>query len=162
MLNKFKAILIFIGVSVSISFVATQCNMKEKDILKYYLEIKQKLKLTSDKQWKDIEKELNRRVKQDPEVFAKKISVDVDQALVDYQEKERKIFPPSMKNQTILKEILKPKYSNMQRLIIENAIYYELPDGSMGIRGAWTKPWPNEIDLGKNYIKSSSNTTMNW
>lgn len=147
MSNKLKVVLIFIGVSVFIFFVATQCNT-----------IKQKFKQTSDKQWKDIEKELNRRVRQDPEVFTKKISADVDQAVVDYQEKERKIFPPSMKNQTILKEILRPKYSNTQRLIIENAIYYELPDGSMGIRGAWTKPWPNEIDLGKNYIESSANT----
>jgi len=33
----------------------------------------------------------------------------------------------------------------LQKLIVENAIYYEFADGTMGIRGAWVTPDPREI-----------------
>jgi hypothetical protein len=52
-----------------------------------------------------------------------------------------------MKNENILKEINKSKYDRMQKLILENAVYYEFEDGTMGIRGAWVAPDPREIDL---------------
>jgi hypothetical protein len=52
-----------------------------------------------------------------------------------------------MKNRNILKEIQKSKYTDTQRTIVENAIYYEFPPdgsnaqkllgGTMGIRGIW-------------------------
>jgi hypothetical protein len=50
-----------------------------------------------------------------------------------------------MRNQNILEEINKPKYDNLQKLIVKNAIYYEFADGTMGIRGAWVAPDPREI-----------------
>ena len=52
-----------------------------------------------------------------------------------------------MKNKNILEEINKDKYDKLQKLIVENAIYYEFSDGTMGIRGAWVAPDPREMPL---------------
>jgi hypothetical protein len=72
----------------------------------------------------------------------KKITVSVDNADRTYRK-------------SILKEIQKFKYTDTQKLIVEDAVYYEFaPDASkaqellgptMGIRGAWVAPDPREI-----------------
>ena len=50
-------------------------------------------------------------------------------------------------NQNILEEINKLKYTELQRKIVKDAVYYEFADGTMGIRGAWIAPDPREIHL---------------
>ena len=47
----------------------------------------------------------------------------------------------------ILEEINRPKYDKLQKLIVENAVYYEFADGTMGIRGPWVAPDPREVPL---------------
>jgi hypothetical protein len=86
-------------------------------------------------------------INNDPSLLKIKIEREVTSAINDYEKWELKNRKINMKNPTILHEIKKSKYSDNQRIIIENAIYYELPpDGSyaqsllggeMGIRGAW-------------------------
>jgi hypothetical protein len=86
-------------------------------------------------------------INNDPSLLKIKIEREVTSAINDYEKWELKNRKINMKNPTILREIKKSKYSDNQRIIIENAIYYELPpDGSyaqsllggeMGIRGAW-------------------------
>ena len=53
-----------------------------------------------------------------------------------------------MKEEVILKAV--KNYKKTERLIVENAIYYEIKNDSilgntMGIRGAWTDPVEGEI-----------------
>lgn len=86
-------------------------------------------------------------INNDPSLLKIKIEREVTSAINDYEKWELKNRKINMKNPIILREIKKSKYSDNQRIIIENAIYYELPpDGSyaqsllggeMGIRGAW-------------------------
>jgi hypothetical protein len=71
-----------------------------------------------------------------------KIELELDEAIKRYEQWEATI-PPTMTNPHILSHIASPKFSPSQRLIIQNAIYYECQDGSMGIRGSWTSPPPN-------------------
>jgi hypothetical protein len=91
----------------------------------------------------------NELVIQDPEKLGRRISRDVDRAIDDYWSHVPK-EQPRMKNKNILNAIQdKSKYSDTQRKIVEDAIYYEFKDGTMGIRGVWVPPDPREIDLGE-------------
>ena len=65
----------------------------------------------------------------------------------DYENWEQRSRQINMKNKNILEEINKPKYDKLQKLIVENAVYYEFADGTMGIRGAWVAPDPREMPL---------------
>jgi hypothetical protein len=80
-----------------------------------------------------------------PQFLNRRIKNDVDAAIRDY---EASIPPktPRMKNKDILTEIEKLKYTNNQRIIVKDAIYYECPNGVMGIRGAWVEKDPECID----------------
>jgi hypothetical protein len=91
--------------------------------------------------------DINDYINNDPSLLKIKIEREVTSAINDYEKWELKNRKINMKNPTILREIKKTKYSDNQRIIVENAIYYELPpDGSyvqsllggeMGIRGSW-------------------------
>jgi hypothetical protein len=91
----------------------------------------------------------------DPHLLNLRVKGDVDNAIRNYEKWEREHRTINMKNQNILKEIQKFKYTDTQRVIVENAVYYEFaPDASkaqellgptMGIRGAWVAPDPREI-----------------
>jgi hypothetical protein len=84
----------------------------------------------------------NELVIKDPEKLDRRVRRDVDRALGKYEEWERSL-PPRMTNKTILKEMEDPKYSETQRLIVKDAIYYECPGDIMGIRGVWVDKDPN-------------------
>jgi hypothetical protein len=84
----------------------------------------------------------NELVIKDPEKLDRRVRRDVDRALGKYEEWERSL-PPRMTNKTILKEMEDPKYSETQRLIVRDAIYYECPGDIMGIRGVWVDKDPN-------------------
>lgn len=96
---------------------------------------------------REIQDQLNRRLIEDEELLEYKVRRDVDDVILEYERKERESYVPNMKNETILKEIEKPKYSETQRQILKDAIYYEFDDGTMGIRGAWVSPDSREIHL---------------
>jgi hypothetical protein len=78
----------------------------------------------------------------DSELLNNRVQNDVDAAIRSY-EASIPSEPPRMTNKTILKEMEDPKYSETQRLIVRDAIYYECPGGVMGIRGAWVDKDPN-------------------
>jgi hypothetical protein len=91
----------------------------------------------------------------DPHLLDLRVKGDVDNAIRNYEKWERQHRTINMKNKNILKEIQKSKYTDTQRTIVENAIYYEFaPDTSkaqellgptMGIRSLWVSPDPREI-----------------
>jgi hypothetical protein len=91
--------------------------------------------------------DVNKFAIESPELLQNRIRRDVDKAIDDYERLEREHYVPRMKNENILKEIKKSKYTDTQRRIVEDAVYYECkPDGSeaqellggaQGIHAAW-------------------------
>lgn len=71
-----------------------------------------------------------------------KIESDVDSAIREYERLEHS-YPPRMTNKTILENIESSKFTDTQRLIVKDAIYYECPGGVMGIRAHWVDKDPN-------------------
>lgn len=96
---------------------------------------------------KFLPEEVIEYINKTPELLKIKVEREVSSAIYDYEKWETKNRKINMTNSVILQEIKKTKYSDNQRIIVENAIYYELPpDGSyaqsllggeMGIRGSW-------------------------
>jgi len=126
----------------------TQCGVSEKDLLKYYNEIRKYIPWNlSNEILNEIDNQLNDRINNDPELLKEKITMEVDGAIRNYELEEQKNRVINMKNPNILEEINKEKYDKLQKLIVENAVYYEFSDGTMGIRGAWVAPDPREISL---------------
>lgn len=90
---------------------------------------------------------LNDYIIHDPHLLNLRVQGDVDNAIRNYEKWERKHQTINMKNENILKDIQKSKYTDTQRAIIKDAIYYEFPPdksnaqkllgGTMGIRGVW-------------------------
>jgi hypothetical protein len=93
----------------------------------------------------EFDNQLNQRINKDPELLRQKIENEVDYAIIAYEIEEQRSRAINMRNKNILEEINKPKYDKLQKLIVENAIYYEFADGTMGIRGAWVAPDSREI-----------------
>jgi hypothetical protein len=77
----------------------------------------------------------------DPEKLDRRIERDVDKAIREYERWESSA-PPRMSNKVILKDLESPKFSDTQRLVVKDAIYYECPEGVMGIRGVWVDKDP--------------------
>jgi hypothetical protein len=126
----------------------TQCGVSEKDLLKYYNEIRKYIPWNlSNEILNEIDNQLNQRINNDPELLKQKIQTEVDTAIRNYELEEQRNRVINMKNKNILEEINKDKYDKLQKLIVENAVYYEFADGTMGIRGAWVAPDPREIPL---------------
>ena len=96
-------------------------------------------------------KELNEYIIKTPELLNQRIKRDVDSAIYEYEREEARSYRPTMKNQQILDEY---RY-RPERVLIENAVYYEFkPDNSgaqrelggvMGIRASFVPPHPEEI-----------------
>lgn len=80
---------------------------------------------------------INEQIIKNPELLKRRIKGDVDSAIQQYEQEERKLYKPNMKNADILREIEKTKYTETQRLIIKDAVYYECQDGTMGIHAIW-------------------------
>ena len=133
-----------------LSLLSTKCGISQEDILKLYNDIRRVVgnSLPSENEIiKEIDRQLNEKINRNPELLDYKIRGEVDSAIREYEREENKSTKINMKNENILKEINKSKYDRMQKLILENAVYYEFEDGTMGIRGAWVAPDPREIDL---------------
>jgi len=126
----------------------TQCGISQKDLLKYYNEFRKFVKWDlPDTIIDEFDNQLNQRIIEDPELLREKIRTEVDYAIINYEIEERKNRVINMKNKNILEEINKPKFNELQKKILEDAVYYEFSDGTMGIRGAWVAPDPREIPL---------------
>jgi len=143
-----KRSLIAILIASSLAFLTTKCGMSKQDVLKYYNELRKLIKWDlPDSIIDDIDNELNDKINNDPELLRQKIQTQVDSAIRNYELEEERNRVTNMKNKNILEEINKDKYDKLQKLIVENAVYYEFADGTMGIRGAWVSPDPREIPL---------------
>ena len=125
-----------------LTMLAVRCGMSEEETLERYLELRERVS-AKDKggRWRRMDNLLNRRIIANERLLQKKITMEVDRALQDYENQEKR--PITMLSPIVLKEA--QRLGGTQQLVLEQAIYYELDDGSMGIRGAWTQPWPNEI-----------------
>jgi hypothetical protein len=138
----FRAITISTVIFFILLFLTVRCKIAEEDVLTRYLEFRERVDRSKQgKQWKEVDDFLNSRINASPKLLQRKITLVVDRALADYEEKEPVNI--TMTSPIVLGKAA--KLGGTQRLILEQAIYYELSDGTMGIRGSWTKPWPNEI-----------------
>ena len=143
-----KRSLIAILIASSLAFLTTKCGITKQDVLKYYNELRKLIKWDlPDSIIDDVDNELNEQINNDSELLKQKIQIEVHGAIRNYELQEEKNKVINMKNKNILEEINKDKYDKLQKLIVENAIYYEFPDGTMGIRGAWVAPDPREMTL---------------
>jgi len=144
--RKFAIISITIGLIFSIS----KCTGIDKtDLIMLVDKIQRSVNL------KFISEDINDNILKNDNLLKERIRYDVDSAISKYEDLERSSYIPRMKNQNILKEIQKSKYTDTQKLIVKDAVYYEFtPDTSkaqeslgptMGIRGAWVAPDPREI-----------------
>jgi anaerobic ribonucleoside-triphosphate reductase len=141
-----KASIVAVAVASFLAFLTVKCDFSEKDILKYYNELRKLIKWDLPNTMVDeFDNQLNQLINEDPELLQQKIENEVDYAIISYEIEEQRSRMINMRNQNILEEINKPKYDNLQKLIVKNAIYYEFADGTMGIRGAWVAPDPREI-----------------
>lgn len=114
-----------------------------------YLNLKTKI----DPDWlkdspltREIKDQINNKINTDPELLNYKVKRDVDRAIDRYEKQIGR--PINMKEKVILNAA--KKYSKNQRINVEGAIYYEIPNDSslgntMGIRGVWTEKNDNEI-----------------
>lgn len=85
---------------------------------------------------------INKNIINTPELLDGRVKDDVDAAIRDYQSREV-LDPPRMTNKTILKALESPRFSETQRLVVKDAIYYECPGGIMGIRAKWVDKDPD-------------------
>lgn len=142
-------------ISAAISFLLIffkthNIDISEKTIWQFYYEIQKVLGkyFPNDTELKrEIQDQLNRKIIEDEQLREYKVRRDVDYTLLDYERREQENYIPNMKNQNILEEVNKLKYTDLQRKIVKNAVYYEFADGTMGIRGAWVTPDPREVHL---------------
>jgi anaerobic ribonucleoside-triphosphate reductase len=140
-----KASIVAVAVASFLAFLTVKCDISEKDVLKYYNELRKLIKWDLPNTMIDeFDNQLNQLINEDPELLQQKIENEVDYAIISYEIEEQRSRMINMRNQNILEEINKPKYDNLQKLIVKNAIYYEFADGTMGIRGAWVAPDPRE------------------
>ena len=141
-----KASIVAIAIASFLAFLTVKCDISEKDILKYYNELRKLIKWDlPDSVIDEFDNQLNNLINRDPKLLQQKIENEVDYAIIAYEIEEQRSRMINMRNQNILEEINKPKYDTLQKLIVQNAIYYEFADGTMGIRGAWVAPDPREI-----------------
>ena len=145
-----KRSIIGILIASLLAFLTLKCGVSKEDILKIYNEIRKNI--IFDLPDKDnivniIDDQLNEQINNDPELLGHKINTEINDAIYSYEKWEKENYVPNMKNKNILEEINKPKYNELQRKIIKDAIYYEFADGTMGIRGSWVPPDSREIPL---------------
>ena len=138
-----SAIIVFV-ISALIATVAVKCQIEREEILKNYIELRKHLpKGKLPPHLRDLDDYFNREINSRPELLRQKIESDVNDAIAIYEQKEKAAYKPRMTNETVLAYARTLPWP--QRLVLEDAIYYELPDGSMGIRGAWTSAHPDEM-----------------
>ena len=127
-----------------LAFLTVQCGISEEKFLQFYNELRRKFNPANlpDKHriLEELDNELNRRIIQNEKLLQQRIERDVDEAVRDYKRYERQNEKINMKNEVILNEIKSSEYTEEQKQIIKDAVYYEFEDGTMGIRGAWVEP----------------------
>jgi hypothetical protein len=129
--KNIKGFFIVSIVIIIISSLSGWLKFDEKDLWKIYSLLIEKLNLKYElPDLRDQEKKLEAE-----------IELEVDRAIREYERWESSI-PPRMTNKVILKDLESPKFSDTQRLVVKDAIYYECPGGVMGIRGAWVDKDP--------------------
>jgi hypothetical protein len=130
--KNIKGFFIVSIVIIIISSLSGWLKFDEKDLWKIYSLLIEKLNLKYElPDLRDQEKKLEAE-----------IEIEVDRAIREYERWESSI-PPRMTNKVILKDLESSRFSDTQRLIVKDAIYYECPGGVMGIRGAWVDKDPN-------------------
>jgi hypothetical protein len=130
--SKTDIIKISIVLSLVISVLSQCTGVKENSLWDLFDEIQRKFFPQTI---------FNELVIKDPEKLDRRIKRDVDKAIREYERWESSA-PPRMSNKVILKDLESPKFSDTQRLVVKDAIYYECPGGIMGIRGAWVDKDP--------------------
>jgi hypothetical protein len=129
--KKIKGFFIISAVMIGISLLSGWLNISEKQLWKYYQLLLEQL---------NLKQELPDLRNNDKKLEAE-IEVEVDRAIREYEQWESSV-PPRMTNQVILEDLKSPKFSDTQRLIVKDAIYYECPEGVMGIRAVWVDKDP--------------------
>jgi hypothetical protein len=145
-----KRSLIAVLVASALTFVTSRCGISQEDALKFYNELRKVIKFDlpdGNNILNEIDNQLNEKINRNPKLLDYKVKREVDGAIFAYENQEQSNRKINMKNKNILEEINKPKYDKLQKLIVENAVYYEFEDGTMGIRGAWVAPDPREVPL---------------
>jgi hypothetical protein len=138
-----SAIIVFVAISL-LAVLAVKCQLERESVLETYLELRKQLpKGKLPPHLRDLDDYFNREINRRPALLKKKIEGDVNDALAAYEAQEKAAYRPLMTNKNILNYAASLPFP--QRYVLESAIYYELPDGTMGIRGAWTKAHPDEI-----------------
>jgi hypothetical protein len=135
-----------------LSLLSTKCGISQEEILKLYNDIRRVVgnALPNENEIiKEIDRQLNEKINRNPELLDYKIRGEVDSAIKEYEREENKSVKINMKNEVILKEIEKDKYTESQKKIVKDAVYYEKePDGSvaqdllggeLGIKSSWYK-----------------------
>ena len=122
-----------------IGFLSTKFGIDEKILWRLVDEIQREL---VRKNIIPQDNSINDTVINTPELLDGRVKSDVDAAIRNYQSKEV-LDPPMMTNKTILKALETPRFSETQRLVVKDAIYYECPGGVMGIRAKWVDKDPN-------------------
>ena len=143
-----KRSIIAILIASTLTFVTSKCGISQEDVLKFYNELRKAIKFDlpdANNILNEIDNQLNEKINRNPKLLEYKVRREVDSAILAYENQEQSNRQINMKNKNILEEINKPKYDELQKLIVENAVYYEFADGTMGIRGAWVAPDPREI-----------------
>jgi len=145
-----KRSLIAVLIATTMTFLTVRCGISQEDLLKFYNEIRKSIKFDLPDEnniLNEIDRQLNDKINRNPKLLEYKVKREVDDAILKHEIEEKRTRQINMKNQNILEEINKPKYDRLQKLIVENAVYYEFEDGTMGIRGAWVAPDPREIPI---------------
>lgn len=124
-----------------IDFLSSKFGISKKNLWDIVDEIQREL---LKRGW--IDDTVNDYVINTPELLDQRVERDVDKAIEEYKNLEEP-EPVNMKNEVILKEIEKQKYTETQKKIVKDSVYYEKePDGSkaqdllggeIGIKGIW-------------------------
>jgi len=127
-----KGVIIISIIALIIAGFADRFNIDEKQLWKIYTAIVERLGLKHNiPEPIDVQKQIDA-----------KAELEVDRALEEYMRWESSL-PPRMTNKTILKGLESPRFTDTQRIVVKDAIYYECPGDIMGIRGVWVDKDPN-------------------
>ena len=119
-----------------VGFLSNKFNINEKDLWLLVDGIQKELLKRGL-----IDGKINDLIINTPDLLDYRVENEVDSAIREYQRNEFR-DPPRMTNKTILKGLETKRFTETQRLIVKDAIYYECPNGVMGIRAVWVHKDP--------------------
>ncbi len=120
-----------------VGFLSNKFGISEKDVWKLIDVIQKELVKRGL-----IGTTINDLIINTPELLDQRVKGEIDSAIRAYERLEQK-DPPRMTNKTILEGLNSSRFTDTQRIIVKDAIYYECPGGVMGIRGVWVDKDPN-------------------